>query len=153
MSALCQKQTFAALFDHLVGADEKRLRNGQAERFRSLQIDRELKLRRLLDRKIGRIFALENALDILSSLPVVVEQIEVVDDQSAQFRYTAHTAINSWDAMTRGQIDKIVKASGLTIMPAPPPTFANARSISASSVTGAISTRTPLVSAAVAADS
>ena len=28
MSAMCQKQTFAALFDHLVSADEKGLRNG-----------------------------------------------------------------------------------------------------------------------------
>jgi hypothetical protein len=105
MSALCQKQTFPASFDHLVSADEKWLRNGQAWRFRSFQIDRELKLRRLLDRKIGRILALENALDILSCLPIVLEQIEVVDDQSAEFRQIARTAIDSWHAMPRGQID------------------------------------------------
>jgi hypothetical protein len=89
MSAKCQMQTFADLFDHLVSADEKGLRNGQAQRFRSFQIDRELKLRRLLDRKVGRILAPENALDILSSLPIVLEQIEVVDDQSAEFRQIA----------------------------------------------------------------
>jgi hypothetical protein len=32
MSALCQKQTFAALFDHLVGTGEQRLRNIEPER-------------------------------------------------------------------------------------------------------------------------
>ena len=58
-----------------------------------------------MDWKVGRILAPENTLDIPSSLPVVIKQIEVVDDQSAQFRYTARTAIDRRHMTTRGQID------------------------------------------------
>jgi hypothetical protein len=49
MSALCQKQTFCTtaerlLFDHLVGAQQERLRDLQAKRLRGLEIDGELEL-------------------------------------------------------------------------------------------------------------
>src|SRR6516165_1387631 len=48
-AALCQKQTSAAqqnaLFDHLVGAGEKRRRNFQSERPRCADVDHQLELR------------------------------------------------------------------------------------------------------------
>src|SRR5262245_725231 len=47
-------------FDHLVGALEERLGDGEAERFRGLEIDDELELGRQLHRKIGWLGALEN---------------------------------------------------------------------------------------------
>ena len=54
---MCQVQTHApqqiALFDHLVGAEQKGLRDRQAEPFRRLEIDDQLNLRRLLDEKSG----------------------------------------------------------------------------------------------------
>ena len=48
MSALCQKQTYAAqqiapLFDQLVGARQQRLRDGDAERLCRLEIDHQFK--------------------------------------------------------------------------------------------------------------
>ena len=48
------------LFDDLVGAGEDRWRDRQAERFGGYEIDDQLECRRLLDRKIGRLGALED---------------------------------------------------------------------------------------------
>jgi hypothetical protein len=47
----------------LVRALQQRLRDGDAEHLRGLQVDRELELRRLLDREIGGLRALENLVD------------------------------------------------------------------------------------------
>jgi len=41
--------------DHLVGAENKRLRKSDTERFRCLEIKNELEFGRLLDREIGRL--------------------------------------------------------------------------------------------------
>ena len=53
-----------SLLYHFVGAAEQRDRDGQAERLRGLEIDDKFDLGRLLDRKIGRLLALENAAGI-----------------------------------------------------------------------------------------
>ena len=43
MSALCQKRTSSASFDHLVGTSEKHRRHGNAERTGCPEIEHELK--------------------------------------------------------------------------------------------------------------
>ena len=48
MSALCQKRTSSVLFDHLVGAGEKRVRYSKAKRFRGLEVDDQIEFCRLL---------------------------------------------------------------------------------------------------------
>jgi hypothetical protein len=70
MSALCQKQTlrqtwFATLFDHLIGAEQHRLRHAQAERLYRLEVDRKLELCRLLHREFDRGCAAENAINVI----------------------------------------------------------------------------------------
>jgi len=50
-------------FDYLVGAGEQRRWHGEAERLSSLEIDDQLELGRLLDRKIGRISTFQNLTD------------------------------------------------------------------------------------------
>ena len=47
-------------FDDLVGAGEDRLQNSEAERLGRLEIDDQLEFRRLLDRQIGGLGALED---------------------------------------------------------------------------------------------
>jgi hypothetical protein len=54
MSALFQKQTLAALLDHLVGTTDQRWRQLNAEGSRGFQINEELKMRWHLKRQISR---------------------------------------------------------------------------------------------------
>src|SRR5215208_2573197 len=50
-------------FDHLVGTGEEPVRNREAERLRSLQIDRQAEARRLLERQVRRLRSFENAIN------------------------------------------------------------------------------------------
>src|SRR5215467_13171024 len=54
----------AHLFDYLVGAGEQRLRNFQVERLGGFKIDRQSVFCRLLNRQIGDLRALEDAIDV-----------------------------------------------------------------------------------------
>src|SRR6266851_10531837 len=58
--------------DDLIGPQEERLRDRQAERLRGLEVDDQLELRRLLDRNIGRPSALQNLVHIGCGAPVHV---------------------------------------------------------------------------------
>src|SRR4051794_2750323 len=77
----------AVSFDHLVGAREQQLRHGEAKRLRRLNVDDQLKLRRLLDRQIGGVGPLEDlsrvntleAIDIRKARPIT-EQAAVVGE-------------------------------------------------------------------------
>ena len=54
--------TAKRLFDHLVGGGEQRCRNGEAECLSGLEIDGQVELGRLPDRKVRRIGTLEDAI-------------------------------------------------------------------------------------------
>src|SRR5262245_10046205 len=56
--------TRAASFDHLVGARKHRRRYFKTKHFRRFEIDDQLELGRRLHRQVGRLLALENAVDI-----------------------------------------------------------------------------------------
>src|SRR5262245_7946925 len=51
-SALCQKRTLARLFDHVVGAGEKRFRDGQSDRRCGLEVYDQLEFGRQLNRQL-----------------------------------------------------------------------------------------------------
>jgi hypothetical protein len=53
------------LFDHLVGARKKRGRHFEAEGLGGLEVDGQLILGRCLDWQVGRLLALEDAIDVV----------------------------------------------------------------------------------------
>ena len=53
--------------DHLVGLKEERRGNREAKRVGGLEVDDQLKFRRLLHRQVARLVTLENAIDIAIS--------------------------------------------------------------------------------------
>src|SRR6516225_1739478 len=64
MSALCQKQTFTASLDHLVGGDKKCLRHCEAERLGGLEVNHQVELDRLLDWQVSRPRAVQNPIHV-----------------------------------------------------------------------------------------
>ena len=62
-----------ALFDHLIDTGEQRRWHGEAECLCSLEVDHQLVLGRRLNRHVGRLLALEDAVDIAGRAPVLVE--------------------------------------------------------------------------------
>src|SRR5262245_41126326 len=72
-----------ASFDHLVGRLQEWLRDGEAKRLRSFEIDDEFVFCRLLDRQLTGFGTLEYTINIASSLPEHVSLVRSVGNQSA----------------------------------------------------------------------
>jgi hypothetical protein len=64
--------------DHLVGAGEERGRHGEAERSRGLEVDHQFEFGRRLHWQVGWLLAPEDAVDVASGAPVLVERINSV---------------------------------------------------------------------------
>ena len=74
------------LLDNLVGASEQRRRHIQAERPRSLEIDHQLVLGRCLCRQVGRLLALEDAVDVAGRPSKRINRIRAVGNQANECR-------------------------------------------------------------------
>ena len=61
--------TKSVLFDHLVGGSEQVRRDGEAECLGRLEVNNELKLRRLLHRKITGMLTFKDAIDVTGRRP------------------------------------------------------------------------------------
>ena len=74
MSGKCQKQTFAALFDHLIRARRQRRRHFDAQRLCGAEVDHEFELGHLNDGQIGRLGAFQNAASVDTGLAIRIGQ-------------------------------------------------------------------------------
>ena len=83
-------QKTAPLFDDLVGGSEQIGRHAEAERLGGLEIDGKLELRRQLHGQVGRLLALEDAIDMGCRAP---EEIGVVDSIGGQAVRRDHVSI------------------------------------------------------------
>src|SRR5262249_33633670 len=70
-------------FDDLVGGGEQRRGHCDAERLCGFQVDHQLVFGRCLYRKIGRLPALEDAVDIARGAPILVEIVRPIGEQSS----------------------------------------------------------------------
>src|SRR5215467_6092046 len=69
-----------SLYD-LVRAQEDRLRNGEAEFLRGFQVDAEVELDRLLHRKLARLRALQDLVDVSRGAPDHVGRVRAEGEQ------------------------------------------------------------------------
>ena len=74
------------LFDHFVGGSEQFIWNGNAERLGGLEIDQKLKCRRLLDRQVAGVCALENLVHICCGAPKEPMEARTIREQTACIR-------------------------------------------------------------------
>src|SRR5262245_42175334 len=65
----------ASSLNDLVGAGEQRRWHGEAERFGSDQVDNQIELGRLFNRKVGGFCSAQNLVDIVASAPVQVRVV------------------------------------------------------------------------------
>jgi len=72
------KADIGASLNNFVCAREQRGRNREAERLSSLEIDYQLVLHRSLYWKVGRLLALENAIDVARRAPKQVLRINTI---------------------------------------------------------------------------
>src|SRR5262249_57605822 len=82
-SAAEQRYELACSLDHLVGAGEHARRQLKAERLCCLEVDDQLVLGGRLYRQIGRLLALENAIDVAGCAVLLVDLISSIGDQAA----------------------------------------------------------------------
>ena len=64
-----QRSKTALLFDHLIGAKQKRVWDRQPDRFGGCQIDDQIKFGRLLDRDIAGLRSAQNLVNQLGVAP------------------------------------------------------------------------------------
>jgi hypothetical protein len=83
-SALALIETRGFSFDHLVGAGEHGGRHFEAKNFRGLEIDQQLDLRSLYNRKLRGLLTLENPTSVCADLAVVVSFVASVAEQAAR---------------------------------------------------------------------
>src|SRR5215471_13901927 len=71
------------LFDHLVGATNKRIGNGETERSSGLEVDAELDFRALLNWQFAGLFAFENSSHVDPCQAIAVRETAAIAHQTA----------------------------------------------------------------------
>src|SRR6516162_6686559 len=72
-------------FNHLVGAQQERLRDRQAERLGGGQVDDEIELGGLLDRDVTRLRSAQNLVNIISGAPELLRKAWPIGHETSPF--------------------------------------------------------------------
>ena len=124
---MCQKPTkcIAAnsiLFDHFVGDLLEVHGYVEAQRFGSLEVDNKLILCRRLHRHVGRLLALEDAVDVPRGAPVHVDPIRPIGEQATggliSYGYDTGPQLRG----AAGYVDRILKGEKPANLPVQAPT-------------------------------
>ena len=102
-------------FNHLVGAQQERLRDRQAKRLGGIQIDDEIEFGRLLDRDVAWLGPSQNLVNIVCGTAEQVEEVWSIRHQTSRFdgrpialyRRQARIARQGVDASLVGEQDRI----------------------------------------------
>ena len=71
------------LFDHFIGAREDGRRDYETHCFCGFEIDYQRVLVRCLHRKLGRLLALEDAIDVARGAPIEIDRVGPIGQQAA----------------------------------------------------------------------
>src|SRR6516164_9657148 len=91
-------------FDHLVGAQQERFRDREAERFGGLQINDQFIIGGILHRQLGWLRTSEDAINVDGCLAVLLSGVVSIGCQSALSNEIAEI-VNGWQAMPSGKLD------------------------------------------------
>jgi hypothetical protein len=86
-------QQHCVLFDHLIGAGEQHWRHFEAEQPCGRGVDDQLELGGRLHRQVGRLLALEDAVDVAGGTPELIGIVRPVGDQAADSFASRFTAL------------------------------------------------------------
>src|SRR5262249_5590604 len=84
-AAIRLSQQHSCSFNHLVGAHEHAERDFEAERLGGPHVDYQLVLGRRLYRQVGRLLALQNAVDVADGAPVLIGRGHPPPEQRYEF--------------------------------------------------------------------
>ena len=79
-------------FNDLIRPQQQRRRDSEAERLGGLEVDHQLELRGLLDRKVGGLGAFQDLVDVYRCATNLIVKVDPVGDKSAAFRKMAGIA-------------------------------------------------------------
>src|SRR5215831_5908739 len=81
----CEPPSRFTSLDHLVGEQQERLRDRQAERLGGGQVDDEIELGGLLDRDVTRLRPAENLVNIISGAPELLRKAWPIGHKTSPF--------------------------------------------------------------------
>jgi hypothetical protein len=73
-----------ALLDHLVGAEQDRGRDRQADRLCSFWVDHHFELGRSLNRRLGRLRAAQDPVNVSRAAAELIDDVNTIEDKTAR---------------------------------------------------------------------
>src|SRR5215468_5559617 len=90
----------------VVGADQDRIGNADAEGLRRLEVDHELELGGLLEREVGRLGSLEDLVDVIRGPPMQRRKVGAVEHESTRIDEEA-IVVDRDHALIAGEPDQV----------------------------------------------